>query len=239
MTENKHNPEPKIIVSLSGGMDSATVLAWALNLVNMDKKRVRAIGFNYGSKHNVLENEQALNLCHFYGVSFNLHDISPIMKNFNSALMRNGGPIPEGHYEAENMRQTVVPNRNMIMTSILVGIAESEGFNGVALGVHGGDHFIYPDCRPAFIQSLRYAILEATDQKVMLYTPFLHDDKIKILQYGKEWGVPYEHTRTCYTSNEIACGKCGSCQERLTAFSINGIEDPIRYESRVLLPKQQ
>lgn len=219
----------KAIVSLSGGMDSATVLA-----VATIEREVQTVGFCYGSKHNPYENRAALALATFYNVPFRLIDLSVIMANFRSDLLASGGDVPEGHYEEESMRRTVVPGRNIIFSSILAGIAMSEGAGEVWLGIHAGDHFIYPDCRPAFADAMDKAVVEGTGGLVRLQTPFLYDTKVGILRRGfaLERPVPYQLTRTCYKAQELACGKCGSCRERLHAFQQIGRADPVEYEYR-------
>lgn len=223
----------KFLVSFSGGMDSATVLAEALRRSSIE---VEAIGFTYGSKHNRWENEAAKKFCDFYHVRFRLLDISPIVGMFKSNLLQNGGPIPEGHYESASMSQTVVPGRNMIFASILTGIAWSEGFTAVYLGIHSGDHAIYPDCRPDFFDAMERAVWFGSDKKVQLMAPFLTWNKTTILQRGIPLGVPYHLTRTCYKDQPLACGKCGACQERLEAFHANHYRDPVQYEPGVNQP---
>jgi 7-cyano-7-deazaguanine synthase len=145
--------------------------------------------------------------------------------------MKKGGEIPEGHYESENMRKTVVPGRNLIMLSIMAGIAESEGASFVGIGVHSGDHHIYPDCRHEFIKSADTTIFLSSDRKVHIDAPFIGEDKASILEMGYSYNikVPYHLTRTCYKDQIHSCGKCGSCSERLEAFYLIGKEDPITY----------
>lgn len=227
----------KVVVSLSGGMDSSTLLAE----VRRDRpaSEVLAVGFYYGSKHNPYENQAAAKIASIFGVEFRLIDLSGVMLGFKSNLMSSGGTIPEGHYEEASMSQTVVPGRNIIFASVLAGLAWSEGAGAVYMAVHAGDHFIYPDCRSAFVQSMDEAIFLGTDRKVHLETPYLDEKKVDILRRGIACAVPYYHTRTCYKAQPIACGKCGSCQERLEAFSLVGAPDPLDYESRELLPKSE
>ena len=216
----------RAIVALSGGMDSATVLAEALS----QERQCDAVSFYYASKHNAFENEKARELARCYGVSFRIINIARIMDDFSSNLLMNGGEIPEGHYEEESMKATIVPCRNMIFASILAGLAESIGAKEVWLGIHAGDHAIYPDCRPEFFYAMADAVLRATDEKVTLMAPFLYGTKTDILRRGMILKVPYTLTRTCYKNQEIACGKCGSCQERLEAFKNIGRNDVIQYE---------
>jgi len=218
----------RAIVSLSGGMDSATVLAEAVSWLG--NENVACYGFVYGSKHNKYENYMAVALSYRYDVPFTLIDLSTVMEHFKSDLLLSGGDIPEGHYEHESMSRTVVPYRNMIFISILSGIASSNGFNEIWLGVHAGDHHIYPDCRPMFIRKTQEAILLGDENTPSIVTPFLNMSKGDIVKRGIELSVPYELTRTCYKQQEAACGKCGSCVERLEAFADNNVTDPIIYE---------
>lgn len=216
----------KVLVSLSGGMDSVTVLGRAI----YEGHRVEAIGFLYGSKHNKYENAAARDVAEYYNIPFILMDLSPVFKGLESNLLLTGGDIPEGHYEAENMRQTVVPGRNGIFTSILAAIAESRKLDEIWLGIHSGDHTIYPDCRPEWYMAMRKAVEVATDGATTLYAPYLEGNKTTIIADGETFNVPYHLTRTCYKDQPLACGKCGACQERLEAFAANNLWDPVRYE---------
>jgi len=220
----------KVLVSLSGGIDSTTLLGFILD----GGHQTTAISFTYGSKHNKYENESARQVAAFYGVELIELDISQAMTNIESNLLLSGGEIPEGHYAAENMKSTVVPGRNMIFLSIMAGIAASRGFESLAIGVHSGDHAIYPDCRPDFISHMNHAIQFGTDFAVkMVRTPFINMDKRQIVSIGKSSLMiqpPYHLTRTCYKDQPLACGKCGSCVERLEAFEQNGWIDPVEYE---------
>ena len=216
----------KAIISLSGGMDSATVLAEAIS----QGRACMGVGFYYGSKHNQYENAMAQKLANHYSIPYQLLNLEGVMKGFKSSLMLDGGDIPEGHYENENMSETVVPARNIIFISILAGVAWSNSADEVWVGIHAGDHAIYPDCRPPFALAMNDAICMGTGGKVVLKHPFLHATKTQILQIGIKLRVPHHLTRTCYKNQEKACGVCGSCRERLEAFSLNGIKDPIEYE---------
>jgi 7-cyano-7-deazaguanine synthase len=226
----------KTVMSLSAGMDSATILG---QLMDCDvAENIIAVHFQYGSKHNPHELTALHKLCAFYSIEPIEIGLSHVFAQLESNLLRTGGEIPEGHYEEESMRKTVVPGRNGIFTSILVAIAESRGADQVVLGVHAGDHHIYPDCRPDFVSAMNGAALVATEGKVKVFAPYIHINKADILRKGLLLNVPYELTRTCYKDSPIACGKCGSCQERLWSFKENGVEDPIPYESRELIPKK-
>ncbi|MFA5152180.1 MAG: 7-cyano-7-deazaguanine synthase QueC [Clostridia bacterium] len=213
----------KILISLSGGLDSATLLA----LSTSQGKEVFCVGFRYGSNHNKYEIEAAEKLAEYYKVPYSVIDLSGVFSRFKSNLL--GGEIPEGHYEDKSMALTVVPGRNIIFTSVLAGYAASEGIEEVGLGIHAGDHAIYPDCRPEFFLTMNSAVAAATDDKVCLCAPFLNLKKGQIVRVGLGLALPYELTRTCYKNQPIACGKCGSCQERIEAFEYNFTPDPVRY----------
>lgn len=223
----------KALISLSGGMDSAVVLAEALH----EGLDCACVGFHYGSKHNAYEIEAAKELSAHYKVPYHLVDLTTVMGASPSSLTSKDSPIPEGHFEAESMRQTVVPARNIIFASILAGIAMSNKIHEVRIGVHAGDHFIYPDCRPEFVAAMAQAILTGTDKAVRLVAPFGLIDKAEILRRGLRLSVPFVLTRTCYKAQRVACGRCGSCQERLASFAALGETDPLTYESRELLPR--
>jgi 7-cyano-7-deazaguanine synthase len=230
----------KTVLALSGGLDSTTLLLYLLNMGH----EVFPLSFQYGSKHNSYERKAVSKVYRALASNKQVYtpavlDLFPVFANLpiNSTLLLSGEDVPEGHYEEESMRKTVVPGRNLIFASILASYAEAVGADIVSLGVHAGDHHIYPDCRPYFIGSLNQTILASTDRKVYVFAPFLDNTKEMIVKIGLEMGVPFELTRTCYKDQEIACGKCGSCQERLEAFALNNARDPLEYEIRELLPK--
>lgn len=222
----------KAVLSLSGGMDSATVLAWLLQ----EGYEVEAVSFHYGSKHNHHELKMAKALVDHYvmvgrKVSWRIIDLGGIFAGFNSALLAaDTNEIPEGHYTDQTMTATVVPGRNIIFLSILAGVAWDIGAHTIAIGIHQGDHAIYPDCRPEFFQAMGMAIYHGTDRQVAIAAPFIDGDKYEILQYGVAAGLPYEFTRTCYKDQELSCGKCGACVERLEAWEKMNMKDPVEYE---------
>lgn len=221
----------KIVIGLSGGMDSVTLLGTLLG----QGYEVHCCSFEYGSKHNSYENKAADALVDFYlkeghPVKHYHFDLTKVFADYSSDLLLSGGAIPEGYYTDATMKKTVIPGRNLIFVSIMAGLAESIGAKKVGLGVHAGDHTIYPDCRPVFIHSLSLTITYSTDGTVSVHTPFLNKTKTEILINGLALDVPYELTRSCYKDQPIACGKCGTCVERLEAFAEIGIKDPIEYE---------
>ena len=221
------------VISLSGGMDSTTLLAHLRD----QEHEMHALMFTYGSKHNAYEERAVLDVAAYYGVSVQIVDLTKVFAPFRSDLLLSGGDIPEGHYEDSNMQRTVVPGRNLIFASISAGYAESIGAQFVALGIHSGDHAIYPDCRPEFYSRAREAVRYSSDGKVDVLAPYLNIHKGNIASMGVRLNVPYHLTRTCYKNQETACGRCGSCQERLEAFRFAGVADPIHYEFRGVLPK--
>jgi 7-cyano-7-deazaguanine synthase len=215
----------KVVVIYSGGMDSFTVLNRAIK----DGKEVYALSFDYGQRH-VKELECASSVCESLKINHKVIDISSINQLLAGSSLTDDIDIPEGHYESENMKSTVVPNRNMILLSLAVGYAVSVGASQVYYGAHSGDHAIYPDCRPEFVQKMNDVCYIANYESVEIFSPYLKVNKSAILADGIEMGLDYSNTWTCYNGREKACGKCGSCQERLEAFSDNNIIDPITYE---------
>lgn len=215
----------KVVVIYSGGMDSFTVLNRAIH----DGKEVYALSFDYGQKH-VKELECAASVCKSLKVEHKIIDISSINQLLAGSSLTDNIEIPEGHYEAESMKSTVVPNRNMILLSLAVGYAVSVKASQVYYGAHSGDHAIYPDCRPEFVMRMNDVCQIANYEPVEIFSPYLTVTKTDILTDGIKMGLDYSHTWTCYNGREKACGKCGACQERLEAFRDNNQTDPLAYE---------
>ena len=215
----------KAVVIYSGGMDSFT----ALHLAMKQGYEVYPLTFNYGQRH-VKEVEYAQAVCKQLQLAHKIVDISAINSIIAGSSLTDDIEVPEGHYESDNMKQTVVPNRNMILLSMAVGYAVSLGANKVIYGAHSGDHAIYPDCRPEFVKRMQSVCEIANYEAVDIEVPFLHEDKIQILKQGLAMSLDYSQTWTCYNGREKACGKCGACQERLEAFKLNQSTDPIEYE---------
>jgi 7-cyano-7-deazaguanine synthase len=217
----------KIVTLLSGGMDSTTLIAFYLQ----SGHDVRPISINYGQKH-FKEIRSAHMIADHYNLYLERVDLSVLGQIMRSSQTDADKAIPEGHYEEESMKQTVTPNRNMVLISIAAAYAISIGADGVAFAAHHGDHAIYPDCRPAFVDAMRIALSECYYTLIRLEAPFLGLSKQGILHYGLALKVPYEKTWTCYKGGRVSCGRCGTCVERLEAFHQNNIPDPLEYEDR-------
>lgn len=224
----------KIVAVISGGMDSITML----HKLHSEGNELKAISFNYGQRHKK-ELEMAKINCADLGIEHKIIDISFMKDLASNSALTGDIDVPEGHYEDSNMKQTVVPNRNMILASLAISHAVNVDYDAIALGVHSGDHEIYPDCREEFIKALHEASLIANYKAIEVLAPFQHANKTEIIKQGLEIGVDYAKTWTCYVGGEKACGRCGSCQERLEAFRNNGVEDPLEYETREILTKTE
>lgn len=213
------------VIVVSGGMDSITLL--------YDKKEeiALAVTFDYGSKHNAREIAWAKVHCGRLCIRHIVIKLDFMQKYFTSSLLEGGDEIPEGHYADENMKSTVVPFRNGIMLSVAAGIAESNGLKKILIANHGGDHTIYPDCRPEFIGAMDRAIANGTYEDVRIDAPYTNITKADIAKIGKRLGIDYSETWSCYKGGERHCGKCGTCIERKEAMALAGIDDRTEYES--------
>lgn len=212
------------IIVLSGGMDSVTLLHY------LRERAALAVTFDYGSNHNAREIECARSQCAALGIEHLVIPLKFMAEYFDSSLLSGAEAIPEGNYDDENMRSTVVPFRNGIMMSVACGLAESRGLKYVALANHGGDHAIYPDCRPQFVEAFGRAMREGTYDGVDILAPFTSMTKTDIARLGAELGVDYSLTYSCYKGGEKHCGRCGTCTERIEAFRDAGIPDPTIYD---------
>jgi 7-cyano-7-deazaguanine synthase len=221
------NLNDRALVVLSGGLDSATLL-YSMQRAGGE---VFAVTFDYGQRHNVeIEHAVALGQAAGIGQRHFIVDISDIGANLMSSQTQDDIEVPHGHYTDETMKVTVVPNRNMIMLSIAAGIAISNEISNIAYAAHGGDHAIYPDCRPEFVAAMSQALFLADERKVALLAPFINYTKADIVKVGAELGVPFNLTWSCYEGGEKHCGKCGTCVERIEAFKLAGVKDPTEYE---------
>jgi 7-cyano-7-deazaguanine synthase len=222
----------KVVVLCSGGMDSVTALHWA----RREHTAIAALSFDYGSKHNHREVPFAAEHAAALGVRHEVVSLKFMNELFASDLLANGGEIPEGHYQAENMKQTVVPFRNAIMLSVAAGFAESVEAEAVVIAAHGGDHAIYPDCREDFMRAMGDAMRLGTYAQVQLLRPFIAMTKGEIAATGAGLGVNLARTWSCYKGGEVHCGRCGTCVERREAFAQAGLADPTEYASTEALP---
>lgn len=212
------------VIIVSGGMDSITLL--------YDHKDEIALGisFDYGSNHNAREIPFAKMHCERLGIKHITINLDFMHQYFKSSLLDGADAIPEGHYADDNMKSTVVPFRNGIMLSIAIGIAESNNLDQVFIANHGGDHTIYPDCRPEFIKAINSAANAGTYNNVKVIAPYTQITKSDIARIGKKLGIDYTETWSCYKGGERHCGKCGTCVERKEALAEAGIEDCTIYE---------
>lgn len=212
------------VIILSGGMDSVTLLYDQKDYIAL------AVTFDYGSNHNKREAELAAYHCKQLGIEHIIIPLSFIHDYFKSSLLEGADAIPEGHYQADNMKSTVVPFRNGIMLSIACGLAESRGLTKVLIANHAGDHAIYPDCRETFIDAMNQAMAYGTYEHINIYAPYTSLSKTDIAKIGKTLGIDYSKTYSCYKGGEKHCGKCGTCVERKEALRDAGIDDPTEYE---------
>lgn len=222
----------KVVVLVSGGMDSVSALYEA----RCSQVVVSAVSFDYGSKHNHKEIPFAEWHCQKFSIPHRTIRLDFVGELFKSDLLQSGGAIPDGHYEEQSMKQTVVPFRNGIMLSIAGGYAESIEANGLVIAAHSGDHAIYPDCREDFMKSMTDAIRLGTYAAVEILRPFIHSTKAEIARRGHELGVDFSKTWSCYKGGDLHCGTCGTCVERREAFQLAGLPDPTIYQSTAPLP---
>jgi 7-cyano-7-deazaguanine synthase len=218
-----------VVTTLSGGLDSVT-LAHALTADGHD---VVALSFDYGQRH-AKELEHAALCAQRLGASHHVVDLRSVGALLTgSALTDRAVDVPEGHYTDASMAATVVPNRNAIMLSVAVGVAVARGAAAVATAVHAGDHAIYPDCRPEFIDAIEHEARVANEgfiaEGFRVLAPFLHLAKDEIVRRGAALGVPFDETWSCYLGGELHCGRCGTCVERREAFELAGVHDPTPY----------
>ena len=217
------NPKDSVII-VSGGMDSITLL------YEYHENIALAVSFDYGSNHNDKEIPLAELHCKRLGIPHLTIPLDFMHRYFHSSLLEGADAIPEGHYAEANMLSTVVPFRNAIMLSIAVGLAESKGLQQVMMANHGGDHTIYPDCRPEFVRAMDATAQAGTYNHVRIIAPYTDITKADIARKGKQLGIDYTETWSCYKGGERHCGKCGTCVERKEALQLAGIEDRTEYE---------
>ena len=213
------------VIVVSGGMDSVTLL--------YEKKDEIALGisFDYGSNHNHNELPLAALHCQRLGIAHVVIPLGFMHQYVKSSLLESGDSIPDGSYDEENMKSTVVPFRNGVMLAVAAGIAESNGLTKVLIANHGGDHTIYPDCRPEFIAAMDAAVEAGTFARVRVVAPYTNISKADIARRGRALGIDYAETWSCYKGGHVHCGTCGTCVERKEALREAGIEDNTTYQS--------
>ncbi|GAA5664637.1 7-cyano-7-deazaguanine synthase [Ochrobactrum intermedium] len=216
----------KTLVVCSGGLDSVS-LAYR---IAAEHQLTALLSFDYGQRHRK-ELDSARACAERLGVSHQIIDIRTIGASLTGSALTDDVDVPDGHYAEETMKITIVPNRNAIMLAIAFGVAAAQKADAVALAVHGGDHFIYPDCRPDFIDAFQTMQDHALDgyADIKLLAPYVHVSKADIVIDGAKYGTPFAATWSCYKGGEHHCGRCGTCVERREAFHLAGIEDPTFY----------
>jgi len=215
----------KAVIILSGGMDSSTLIYDLLD----QKYIIHAVTFDYGQRHKK-EISCATKTCERLKVPQKIIDVTVLNDLAPSSLTRTDWEVPEGNYADDNMKQTVVPNRNMVLLSLAAAFAIGIKSNHLFYGAHAGDHAIYPDCRPSFVSAMTTAFHLCDWNDLTLSAPYLQMSKGDIVKRGLSLGVDYSNTWTCYKGGEKSCGKCGSCDERLAAFKEAGVADPLEYQ---------
>ena len=219
----------KTIVVCSGGLDSVSLA----HRIAAEKQLIGLISFDYGQRHRK-ELEFAAKCAARLSVRHHIIDIASIGGHLSGSALTDNVEVPDGHYAEETMKATVVPNRNAIMLAIAFGLAAAQKADAVAVAVHGGDHFIYPDCRPGFIDAFQRMQNEALEgyASVKLLAPYVDVPKAAIVVDGEKHGTPFSETWSCYKGGRLHCGRCGTCVERREAFHLAGVPDPTEYEDR-------
>lgn len=211
------------VIIYSGGLDSTTLLY-------EERERIAvAVTFDYGSNHAARETACARHHCQRLGIEHIVIELGFMGRYFESSLLRGADAVPSGDYAEENMRSTVVPFRNGIMLAVACGLAESRGLRRVLMASHGGDHALYPDCSPEFVEAMGSAMQAGTYEGVRLEAPYTGLAKADIVRRGAALGIDYRQTYSCYRGGEHHCGTCGTCMERREAFRLAGVEDPTEY----------
>lgn len=213
------------VIILSGGMDSTTML------YEYKDELALAVTFDYGANHGPKEIPLAKMHCERLGIEHIVIEMDFMKRYFQSSLLSGPEDIPEGNYDDENMRSTVVPFRNGIMLAIACGLAESRGLKRLMLANHAGDHAIYPDCRPGFVDAMSRATQEGTYDGICIFAPYTNLTKGEIALRGKRMGLDYSETWSCYKGGEKHCGKCGTCVERREALAEAKVVDTTEYET--------
>lgn len=219
----------KVLVILSGGLDS-TVLAY-YTAGRPDTELVGCVSVDYGQRHGK-ELSRAARTCGKLNVPHTVLDLHSVRDALGASSLTSDQDVPHGHYAEDSMKKTVVPNRNMILMALAVGVGITQGAEIVSYGAHAGDHAVYPDCRPEFANAMVAAIRLCDYRPIELTAPFIQATKADIVGIGREFGVPFEDTWTCYEGGQVSCGCCGTCVERLEAFHLAQVRDPLEYKDR-------
>lgn len=216
----------KTLVICSGGLDSVSLA----HKVAAEQTLTGLVSFDYGQRHSK-ELGFAAACAQRLGVPHQIIDIRDVGQQLSGSALTDDVAVPDGHYAEESMRITVVPNRNAIMLAISFGVAAARQADAVGVAVHGGDHFIYPDCRPDFIDAFQAMQNRALDgyANVRLYAPFVHASKADIVTEGARHATPFAQTWSCYKGGDVHCGRCGTCVERREAFDLARQPDPTDY----------
>ena len=216
----------KTTLVCSGGLDSVSLAHVLADQGGLS----RLVSFDYGQRHT-RELDFAAACAKRLGVPHHVIDLRSVGVKLTGSALTDALDVPDGHYEEESMKVTVVPNRNAIMLTVAYGIAAAQGDDTVATAVHGGDHFIYPDCRPAFTDAFDTMQRAALDgyADVALHVPFVHRSKSEIVAEGARVDTPFDQTWSCYKGGALQCGRCGTCVERREAFDLAGVPDPTVY----------
>lgn len=219
----------KTIVVCSGGLDSVSLA----HRMAAEEQLIGLVSFDYGQRHRK-ELDFAARCAARLAVPHHIIDIAAIGGHLSGSALTDDVEVPDGHYAEETMKATVVPNRNAIMLAIAFGLAAAQKADAIAVAVHGGDHFIYPDCRPGFIDAFQRMQNEALDgyASVKLLAPYVEVSKAAIVADGTKHGTPFAETWSCYKGGSLHCGRCGTCVERREAFHLAGVADPTEYEDR-------
>lgn len=222
----------RVVLIASGGLDS-TVLAYHLHAHG---SRLVLLSVDYGQRHR-RELDFAARVADALDVRGHIVDLRSV-----GALLGRGAltdlavAVPDGHYTDSSMRATVVPNRNALMLDVAVAVAVAEKADAVAFGAHSGDHAVYPDCRPEFLDAFTRSARVANDgflsEGFCVLAPFLEWSKADIVVRGAQLGVPFADTWSCYKGGQVHCGTCGTCTERREAFVLAGVNDPTLYAIR-------
>lgn len=211
----------KNIVVLSGGLDSSVTLAVALD--SLPRGDIHGLFFSYGQRHYDQELSAARGVADYYNIPLEVYSLEGIM---SGGSLLGDGDIPREGYRLSNMSSTVVEGRNLLFASVAIARVAPEGV--VWVGVHGGDHALYPDCHPEFWEAVTTA---AGAYEVKIKAPFLNRSKTHIVGEGEKLGFPFHLTYSCYEGGELHCGECGTCRERKDSFLLSGVEDPTEYTS--------